>query len=121
MTWAWVALGGALGAVVRDLAARQRGAVSGTDLVNRAGAVLLGIVLAAVDAGAVGSTVLAFLGIGLAGGMTTFSTWMVQIAEGRRDDGVTAGPPDRFRLVRETLLGLILAALALWSTATLLT
>lgn len=123
MTWVWVALGGAFGAVVRDLAARRRGAVPGTDLVNRAGAVLLGIVVAAADGGAVGSTALAFLGIGLAGGMTTFSTWMAQITEGAnpgpRASGTTGARPDWTRLARETLLGLLLAALALAATAAL--
>lgn len=106
MTIVFVAVGGAIGAVLRDLAARRRGAIAGVDLVNRVGAVLLGVVVAAADAGAVGSSVAALLGIGLAGGMTTFSTWMVQIVDAVDNAGWA-------RLVRETVVGLALAALAL--------
>lgn len=107
MTWLLVALGGSAGAVLRDLATRRRGGVPGTDLVNRVGAVLLGVVVAGVDGGVLGDGVLGLLGVGLAGGMTTFSTWIVQV--------VDADPsPDWTRLVRETVFGLALAAAALW-------
>lgn len=106
-----------MGALVRDGAARWRGSVAGTDLVNRVGAVVLGLALAALDAGVLARPGHALVGIGLAGGMTTFSTLVVQVVDppgpGRRG-------PDWSRLVRETVVGLVLAAASLWSAARLL-
>lgn len=55
------------------------GAPTATALVNVAGAALLGLV-----AGWGGDPALLVLGGGLLGGMTTFSTWMVEIDEAAR-------------------------------------
>jgi fluoride ion exporter CrcB/FEX len=113
VTWLLVVLGGAAGAVVRDWSGRRHGVVIGTDLVNRVGSVLLGVVVAAHAAGVVGGGAVALLGVGVAGGMTTFSTWMVQIVDG----GDARVWP---RLVRETLLGLVLAGGAIGVTGIVL-
>lgn len=113
MTWVLVAVGGAVGALLRDLSGRRRGAEPGTDLANRAGAVLLGVVVAAAEAGVLADPAVSLLGVGLAGGLTTFSTWVVQIVD-------PAGRVDWTRLVRETVLGLALAAIALVVTTAVL-
>jgi len=76
---------GGLGAVVRVLATQQGerrlpgGAPTATAIVNVAGAALLGLV-----AGWGGDASMLVLGGGLLGGMTTFSTWMVEADEAAR-------------------------------------
>lgn len=117
MTWAWVALGGAIGALVRDGASNRRGAVRGTDLVNRVGAVLLGLALAARAADVLARPGYVLVGIGIGGGMTTFSTLVVQVVD---SPGANAHGADWVRLARETVIGLVLAAVSLWSAARLL-
>jgi fluoride exporter len=71
-------LAGALGAVLRGWVQHTAGARGharrGTLAVNLAGTALLGLVVGA-DAP---TAVLAVVGAGLCGGLTTFSTWMVQ-------------------------------------------
>lgn len=84
---------GGVGAVIRVLATRTGetrlpgGAATATALVNIVGATLLGFV-----AGAGGDPALFVLGGGLLGGMTTFSTWMVEtdaaLRNGRARRGV---------------------------------
>jgi CrcB protein len=80
LTWAGVAVFGALGAVARF---RMDAAVSarlpsdfpiGTFVVNLSGAVPLGLLVGA----AVPHRTLLVLGTGFFGGYTTFSTWMVE-------------------------------------------
>lgn len=76
---------GGVGAVVRVLATQHGearlpgGAPAATALVNVIGAALLGLV-----AGWGGDVALLVLGGGLLGGMTTFSTWMVEADEAAR-------------------------------------
>jgi len=76
---------GGLGAVVRVLATQAGetrlpgGAPTATGLVNVVGAALLGLV-----AGWGGDPAVLVLGGGLLGGMTTFSTWMVEADEAAR-------------------------------------
>lgn len=79
----WILLAipvGGIGAVVRVLATRAGetrlpgGAPTATALVNVVGAALLGLV-----AGSGGDAALLVFGGGLLGGMTTFSTWMVEV------------------------------------------
>ncbi len=76
---------GGIGAVVRVLATAHGetrlpgGAPTATALVNVVGAALLGLV-----AGWGGDLALLVLGGGLLGGMTTFSTWLVEADEAAR-------------------------------------
>jgi CrcB protein len=80
LTWAGVALFGALGALARF---RLDSVVSarfpsdfplGTLVVNLTGSFALGVLVAA----SVGHGIAFLLGTGFAGGYTTFSTWMVE-------------------------------------------
>ncbi|RAJ66781.1 protein CrcB [Streptomyces sp. Amel2xB2] len=81
MTWLLVAVGGMLGAPLRYLTdravqARHESAFPwGTFTVNMAGSLLLGLLTGAAAAGAAGSPVLALLGTGLCGALTTYSTF----------------------------------------------
>ncbi|OEV08812.1 fluoride efflux transporter CrcB [Streptomyces nanshensis] len=81
MTWLLVAVGGMLGAPLRYLTdravqARHESAFPwGTFTVNMAGSLLLGLLTGAAAAGAAGSAVLALLGTGLCGALTTYSTF----------------------------------------------
>jgi len=91
-----VAAGGALGAVGRYIVISRTGALLGTGfpfgtlVVNVAGSFLLGAVVAAAASGAAApgtaDNVLAFLGVGVLGGFTTFSTFALDVAylAGRR-------------------------------------
>jgi fluoride exporter len=80
LTWAGVAVFGALGAATRfrvDAAVSARVPTDfpiGTFLVNLSGAVSLGLLVGA----AVPHRTLLVLGTGFLGGYTTFSTWMVE-------------------------------------------
>ena len=83
MTWVLLALAGGLGAVLRDrtaqlLDARPHGALAATAVVNLAGALALGLLVGL----AAGDRTLAVVGTGLLGGLTTFSTWLVHVADG---------------------------------------
>lgn len=79
-----VAVGGALGAVGRYVVISRTGALLGTKfpfgtlVVNVVGSFLLGVVVVASSETA--SSVLAFLGVGVLGGFTTFSTFALDIA-----------------------------------------
>lgn len=83
---------GGVGAVLRVLATQageQRlpgGAPTATALVNIMGATALGGV-----AGWVGDTTLLIIGGGLLGGMTTFSTWMVEVDQTTRQGRARSG------------------------------
>lgn len=80
LTWAGVALCGALGAVARfrvDSAVSARFATDfplGTLAVNLTGAFVLGVLVG----GPLSGRALLLLGTGFLGGYTTFSTWMVE-------------------------------------------
>jgi len=74
---------GAVGAVLRALAVgwdRTRG----THAVNVVGSLLLALVVAAERRGTLAPWLALALGAGLAGSLTTFSGWMVVLAEGLR-------------------------------------
>lgn len=82
MTVMLVVIGGGLGAVLRWvmtawLGTGARGFPIGTTTVNVVGSLTLGLVVG-LDT-SVGSSVADPLAIGLLGGFTTFSTWMVDI------------------------------------------
>ncbi len=80
-----VALAGGVGACIRWLVTAwfadrcRRG--TGTAVVNLVGAFALGVVVALVDNGRLHSDLGLVLGVGLLGGLTTFSTWMVETLE----------------------------------------
>lgn len=81
MSWLWVALGGAVGAPSRyvvDQAVRAwRGGELpwGTFVVNALGSLLLGALTGLVGEGAASGSTQAFLGAGLFGAFTTYSTF----------------------------------------------
>lgn len=85
MIVAAIALGGALGALVRYLVAVRLadllgiGIPYGTLTVNVAGSLALGIIVALVEErGALGPETRSFITIGFLGGMTTFSTFVYE-------------------------------------------
>jgi fluoride exporter len=79
-----IALGGALGAVVRQLVSEAlphaaRGFPFGTFVVNVSGCLLIGLLMVSiVEVWRPHRLVRPFLGIGLLGGYTTFSTYVVE-------------------------------------------
>ncbi len=76
MTALLVALGGASGAALRFLAAQRwdRDVPAGTFAVNVVGSLLLGL----LTARSLGGDLLALLGTGFCGGLTTYSAFAVQ-------------------------------------------
>jgi len=90
MIYLAVAAGGALGAVGRYIVISRTGALLGTEfpfgtlVVNVVGSFLLGAVVAAAPETA--NNMLTFLGVGVLGGFTTFSTFALDVAflAGRR-------------------------------------
>ncbi|MFD3512493.1 fluoride efflux transporter CrcB [Streptomyces sp. NPDC058657] len=91
MNWLLVVVGGAIGAPLRyltDRAVRARqgaGFPWGTLTVNAAGSLVLGVVTGAVAAGAASNSVQLFVGTGLCGALTTYSTFSyetLRLAEG---------------------------------------
>ncbi len=88
MTVLLVALGAAVGAVLRHAVAVALPGRRATLLVNLAGSLLLGLLAPAAPAAA------ALLGVGLCGGLTTFSTYALEVLDGggwRYAAGSTAG------------------------------
>ena len=92
-----VAVGGALGTVARYELALAEPVRSGrfpwaTFGVNVAGSLVLGVALTVLVAPRVSTSVLRpFVGVGVCGGLTTFSTWMVESVLLVRDgDAATA-------------------------------
>lgn len=90
MTWVLVVLAGSLGAVLRYLvSAAVARSVWATAAVNATGTFVLAVAVGASPTG----TAPAVLQIGLLGGYTTFSTWVVEAVElaaaGRRGAAVT--------------------------------
>jgi CrcB protein len=78
-----VAVGGALGTLVRYELALAEPVASGrfpwtTFGVNVAGALLLGLVLGVLSDPSRATVARPFLAVGVCGGLTTFSTWMVE-------------------------------------------
>ena len=90
MIWAATALAGGVGAVVRFVVAtwvnERYGAPRGTVCVNLIGTAAL-VLLLVTDSNA---DLRHILGIGLLGGLTTFSTWMVDGLRLALDQGVDA-------------------------------
>lgn len=84
MAYLWVALGGALGAMGRFAVSgffisRFGSGVLGTVFANVSGAFLIGFVMALTDERvSIAPDLRRFLTVGILGGYTTFSTWMIE-------------------------------------------
>lgn len=96
----WLALGGGVGAVVRDLLGQRLGSRAGIAWANRAGALVLGVLVGALASGRVDADVVAVVGTGFCGGLTTFSSLAVTAVE------EVGG---RWWATRETVVGIVLA------------
>ncbi len=82
--WLAIALGGALGAAMRHLAAIGAwGTLPGVFLANTTGAAALGLLVAVGDS--LASFWFALLATGVCGALTTYSTLAVQVWELRRE------------------------------------
>ncbi len=78
--WLAIGLGGAVGAGIRHLVSSGPwGALRGVFVVNTAGALALGVLVAHADA--LSAVWLAALGTGVCGALTTYSTLAVQVWE----------------------------------------
>ncbi|NNE73276.1 MAG: fluoride efflux transporter CrcB [Acidimicrobiales bacterium] len=88
----WIMLGGMAGASlrwwVRDVVDTAGGFPTGTFLVNIIGSFLIGVVLHHRE---LTSSHRAAIGTGFCGGLTTFSTFAVELAEFRRADDLALG------------------------------
>ncbi|MFP5309965.1 MAG: FluC/FEX family fluoride channel [Actinomycetes bacterium] len=108
-------LAGGAGAVLRawaqEAAGRRGDARRGTLAVNLVGTALLGVLVGAQPPAAV----LAIVGAGFCGGLTTFSTWMVQAVVPSPD-----GAPPRPGPRTVGALGVLAAGLAVGAVALLL-
>ncbi|WP_139977398.1 fluoride efflux transporter FluC [Nocardioides litoris] len=107
MTPLLVALGGGVGAALRFVVATRldapgRTVAAGTLLVNLVGSFVLGLLAGA----AVRGDVLALLGVGFCGGLTTYSSFAVQAAE--------RGPRRGATYAAATVLGALAAASLGW-------
>lgn len=113
MTALGVALLGAFGAVLRHLlghwAARRGGWPRGTEVVNVVGSLLAGVVVGA----GLDRWLLAVLVAGFCGGLTTFSTWAVEVVELAEEPAwgwaVAYATGTAAACVAAALLGLVLA------------
>ncbi len=113
-----VALGGAIGATLRYLASEFISARVRTDfpmhtmLVNVTGAFLLGMVMAlAVERGEITHWWKLFLGVGMLGGYTTFSTFAFETLE-LMQEGAVAGA--LLNAAGSVVLGVLAAAAGLY-------
>jgi len=117
MTALLVAIGGGLGAVARFgiasmIPKTRRGFPSGITTVNVVGSFLLGLVVGLVEAEDIAPAIEPVT-LGLLGGFTTFSTWMVDIDEAPRKRMAVA-------IVAVPLTaGLLSAAAGLWLASSL--
>jgi fluoride exporter len=114
-----VPVAGALGALLRnEVTARavQRwvaGRALGTAAVNLAGTAVLALLAALGHAGRVSDELVVVVGVGFAGSLTTFSTWVVEAVraglDGDRPWPLLAG----LELVGQLVLGVAVAAVVL--------
>lgn len=107
-----MAMGG-VGALVRAEVAARLGLRRGTAVVNLAGALLLGLLVGVAGGADVATGTVLVLGIGFCGGLTTFSTWVLDTLE--RPDAEQAPA-----LVVTLFVGMVLAGVG-WFLGALLT
>lgn len=103
---------GGLGALVRAEVTSRLGMRVGTAVVNLAGSFLLGLVVGVAGGVHTDSGAVLVLGAGALGGLTTFSTWMLEVTERPESDQVPA-------LVITLFVGMVLAGLG-WLLGALL-
>lgn len=107
-----VAVAGGVGALLRFwvtvvVGRRARSGVA-TTIVNVIGAFLLGVLVGLGRAEAVSGDAVTVVGVGLLGGLTTFSTWMVETV-----DSPGGGVPLAIRTIGPLVVGLVAVALGL--------
>lgn len=108
-----VAAGGAVGSVLRYAVAdplNRRASPWGTVLVNLVGSFLIGVVVGWYSERGTDSLLRVFLGVGVLGGFTTFSTWTAETLALLEDGRVAAG---LLNAAAPTVAGLLAAALGL--------
>lgn len=86
MTVLLAALAGGVGALVRGEVVSRLGVRRGTAVVNLVGAALLGLLTGLAGGYGAATSTLLVLGAGGMGGMTTFSTWMLDTTGRDRED-----------------------------------
>lgn len=85
-----VAIGGAIGAMLRFAISEWVGTPQATLLVNAVGSLLLGMCMAGLAAELVSKEMTIFVGTGILGAFTTMSTFSVETIELWNDDHTTA-------------------------------
>ncbi len=85
-----VAIGGAIGAILRFAISEWVGTPQATLLVNAVGSLLLGICMAALATDLISKEMTLFLGTGILGAFTTMSTFSVETIELWNDDQTKA-------------------------------
>lgn len=107
-----VGLGGFAGSVLRYLVSRMEFQRSGnipvnTMIVNIAGAIIIGLIIAYAKNYGMSEEKLLFLKVGLCGGLTTFSTFSVETLGFFESGNILAGTAYALASVALSLLGVI--------------
>ena len=106
-----VAIGGAIGAMLRFAISEWAGTPQATLLVNAVGSLLLGMCMAGLAAELVSKEMTIFVGTGILGAFTTMSTFSVETIELWNDNHTTA-----IGYVTTTMLLCPILAYAGWKT-----
>jgi len=76
--FAYILVGGFFGSVIREIVSLSFPGVSGTLMANIGGSLILGYLMYATDIGFFSERERYLIGIGFCGGLTTFSTFIIQ-------------------------------------------